>query len=101
MPRIDIVRKQDGSLAFDPQVLPGAMIGDRIFWRNLDPRDQHWITLKGKPRNFWFRFPLAQFVAGKPAETSRDIVLQQEVTIVYESFGKGVEGTITFSAFIA
>jgi hypothetical protein len=102
MPRIDIVRNPDGSVAFDPPVLFGAAIGDRIFWRNLDAQKQHWITLKGKPRDFWFRFPLAQFSAGRTADTSREIVLQQQTQdIEYVSFDEtGVEGRITFSSFV-
>jgi plastocyanin len=94
MPAIDILRRPDGEVSFDPPDLK-LVIGDRIFWRNLDEKTQHWVTLKGKPQDFWFRSALAHFVRGQAADVTSELVVQQEESFVYECFGEGVEGKIT------
>jgi len=101
MPVINI-KRVNGRVVFDPSVLVGATVGDRVFWRNLDPAEQHWITLKGKPNDYWFRFPLAPFVPDQPADTTREVVLQQEVPIIYVcSIHQQETGEIHFSSAIA
>jgi hypothetical protein len=98
MPRIDIMREPDGTITFDPLVLKGSSVGDRIFWRNLDQQEDHWITRKGQPQDFWFRYPVARFVPGDPPDTSHEIVLQHETPITYVSFTHpNDEGQIVFS----
>jgi plastocyanin len=95
------IRRVNGRAVFDPPVLVGATVGDRIFWRNLDPAEQHWITPKGKPQDYWFRSPLAPFVRGQPADTTTDVVLQQEVPIMYVcSIHQEETGEIRFSSAI-
>jgi plastocyanin len=96
MPAINIIRL-DGRVTFDPPVLEGAALGDRVFWRNMDPEEHHWITLKGKPDDFWFRFPLSPYAPGEPPDTSREVVLQTPASIVYVCSIHGEEGEIHFT----
>jgi len=98
MPAINIRRVEQDRVIFDPSVLTGAVIGDRVFWRNLDPKDEHWITLKGKPQDYWFRFPLARFLDGQIPDTTREIALQTAQDISYWCFlHQSEEGVISFS----
>lgn len=80
MPRIDIKRVVvDGveKVVFDPSPLRWSVGDDGIFWANLDPKESHHLTLKGKPDTFWFTSSLAPFVEGKKADTTnRDIFFQ-------------------------
>lgn len=94
MARIDIVRNGN-KVEFVPSVLK-ASPGDTVFWRNLDPDEQHWITLKGKDNTFWFAAPLAPAVAGAPPDVTGTISLPNPpVTLVYVCSLHGTEeGTI-------
>jgi hypothetical protein len=96
--RIDIVRKDDGTIAFKPRVLKGSTIGDRIIWRNLDPQEEHWVTGKGQPQDSWFRSAVALFVPGQTAHTTDELPLREEIDITYVSFfHPDTEGVITFA----
>jgi plastocyanin len=75
MAKIDIKRRGDGTVEFVPS-LQQVDVGEGIFWRNLDPRAQHWITLQGKDKDFWFGSALAPFVDGQSADTTSEIVFR-------------------------
>jgi plastocyanin len=93
MPRVDIVRR-NGKVVFERdsvEVLPG----DTVFWRNLDPDAEHWITKQGEERTFWFRSPLARFVAGQQAAVTPGLSVSG--TVRYECalhLGEGEQGEI-------
>ena len=94
MSAIDI-KKIDGQVVFDPAKLTVAA-NELVFWRNWDPDDQHWITLKDQRPDLWFRFPLAPFVEGQPPDTTPALVVQGPEDIVYECSLHKEQGTITF-----
>ena len=77
MPTIEIVRVVENEVEivrFDPprlEVIPG----EGIFFRNRDPKAEHWITKQGEAQDFWFRAPLAPFTA-PPPDVSSEIVFQ-------------------------
>jgi hypothetical protein len=106
MPTIDIVRNQNGTVAFDPPVLTRVKVGDHIIWRNLDQKKQHWITRKGERKDLWFPSALAPASPGHTPDTSRpDLVIQRpediKNDIEYVSFGEGIEGRITSRLFVS
>ena|SRR5215510_371257 len=97
MARIDINRRMDGTVEFVPSSLQ-VDVGDSVFWRNLDPKEQHWITHKDQPKDFWFRFPLAPYTGEPPATTSAIVIpfLQAGANIPYIcSLHETEEGMIT------
>jgi hypothetical protein len=96
VPIIDIIRRPDGKVAFKPTLSDHTQLGDRFKWRNKDEQASHWVTLKGKPKDFWFQFPLAPFTLGQTADTTPDIVPQDTTPIVFVCFDEDVEGQITF-----
>jgi plastocyanin len=105
MARIDIIRRVDGTVEFVPSSQQ-VDVGEGIFWRNLDPRAQHWITLQGQAKDFWFGSALAPFVDGQPADTTSEIVFQRQpvddagnpIDSVYVCFlhANDEQGVITF-----
>ena len=103
MAMIDIKRVVvDGveKVVFDPSPLVWPVGSDGIFWRNLDPKESHRLTVKGQPDSFWFAFSLAPFVAGQePATTNPAITFQSQPvppTVTYVcTLHAGEEGQIT------
>src|SRR5262245_55524027 len=97
MAKIEIIRR-DGKVEFHPSPLE-ASAGDNVFWSNLDPLAQHWITLKGKSEDFWFPVRLAPFVDGQPADTCSEISLRKGPPVIYVcSLHPGEEGEITVAS---
>lgn len=78
MARVDIVRADDGTVEFRPSPIT-VQAGDTVFWRNLDPKAQHWITKRGEARTFWFPSPLARFVDGQPAAVTSGVLINGNI----------------------
>jgi plastocyanin len=94
MSAIDI-KKVNGRVVFEPATLSVAE-NELVFWRNWDPDDQHWITMKDQRNDLWFAFPLAPFVDGQPPDTTRALIVQGPNNIVYECSLHKEQGTIEF-----
>lgn len=73
MATIDIVRTDDGRVAFEPKELE-VMAGDAVMWRNLDLDESHWITKVGEANTFFFDAPLAPF-DGVTADVSGEVLV--------------------------
>lgn len=78
MPRVDIVRR-DGKVVFESDSLP-AFEGDTVFWRNLDDKEQHWITRRGESQSFWFPSPLARFANGQQAAVTSGVLVSGKIS---------------------
>jgi plastocyanin len=76
---VDIVRRNDGAVEFQPSPIR-VQSGDTVFWRNLDPDAQHWITRSDGDRTTWFAFPLAPFKAGQPADVTDGVLVDARVS---------------------
>jgi len=76
---ISIVRRDDGTIGFDPPetVIPKNNV---VVFRNQDPRAQHLITLQGQGPNFWFTAPLAPAAQGQPDDTSSEVLFTKATT---------------------
>ena len=91
---ITIVRS-GGAVGFQPSS-PTVPKGTTVVFRNEDPQEQHLITLAGKDANFWFRYPLAPFMAGRPADVSDEVLFNNAGQVKFEcSMHSGETGTIT------
>lgn len=95
---VSIVRQENGTVAFDP---PQTTIkkGSVVVFRNDDPREPHLITRDGSDPNFWFPYPLAAFVAGRPADTSDEVLFNTVGTVTFVcATHAGETGTIEVTA---
>jgi plastocyanin len=70
MARIDIIRTDSGAIAFDPNPVQ-VLSGDTVFWANLDPQEEHKISLQrpDSPK-------IARKAEGTPADTSEDVIVR-------------------------
>src|SRR5258707_3589188 len=97
MPRIDIVRI-DETVSFRPEPAR-VLVGEEVFWRNLDGQEPHWITRQGRPQDFFLDTQLAPFSTA-PADTSGSIVVRQaDLSVGYVCSIHGEAGTFGSKAF--
>ena len=74
---IDIVRT-GGVVAFQPALLQLNLAAgevETVAFRNRDSESGHWVTVQGKPRDFWFPRPLARFTGSGPNTSSRLVIV--------------------------
>lgn len=87
---IDIVRT-GGVVAFQPALLQLNLAAgevETVAFRNRDSESGHWVTMAGKPANFWFPRPLARHTGSSPNTSSRLVIMGtgQRFPINYHCF---------------